>query len=165
MRAHGAASAAGLRSAMKLRLYGYTGGCKFSSCCRSTQPPPQEMVITPEASTSTFTWGIYRAGASLEEEGGLLVAHHPRRARVAHQAAQRQHVVLAVERHHRRAPPVSDWNTETRRGLDGVEGLDIYSSIDVDLTNCLSVHLSVCLSIDLFSSLSIYMYIYIEIDR
>jgi len=37
MRAHGAASAAGIRSAMKLRLHGYTGGCKFSSCCRSTQ--------------------------------------------------------------------------------------------------------------------------------
>ena len=37
MRAHGTASAAGLRSAMKLKLYGYTGGCKFSSCCTSTQ--------------------------------------------------------------------------------------------------------------------------------
>jgi len=42
VRAHGTASAAGLRSAMKLKLYGYTGGCKFSSCCRSAQNPREK---------------------------------------------------------------------------------------------------------------------------
>jgi len=37
MRAHRVASAAGFRSATKLRLCGYTGRCEFSYCCRSAQ--------------------------------------------------------------------------------------------------------------------------------
>jgi len=54
MPAHGSASAAGLRSAMKLRVYGYTGGCKLFFLLQEHSKHLREIVITPKASTSIY---------------------------------------------------------------------------------------------------------------
>jgi len=136
MQAHGAALAAGLRSAMKLRLYGYTAGCKFYSCCRSTEISRQKWLYRLRRQPQIVCLFIYSNCVS-ECDRGFIVMNRPWGAvQFVETDYYKVHIYLSIYIHP--------------------------SAVSIYLSMHLSIYLSIYPYIYLSIHLSIYLFIYLS---